>query len=52
MNDKLDPVIDLVSELNEAFNASPKPVLVALDALKRSGMTQEKATSYINSEYP
>jgi hypothetical protein len=27
-------------------------VLVALDALQRSGMTQEKATSYINSKYP
>jgi hypothetical protein len=123
MNDKLDPVIELVSELSQAFNASPKPgserqpfidalvavarfaravglreaqweffvlawalqdldagrvapvvrptkrkggsppdsgitwimrvrVLVALDALARSGMTQEKATSYINSEYP
>jgi hypothetical protein len=25
MNDKLDPVIDLVSELGQAFNASPKP---------------------------
>jgi hypothetical protein len=123
MNDKLNPVIDLVSELGHAFNASPKPgrerepfidalvavarfaqavglrdaqwefsvlafalqdldagrvapvvrptkrkggsppdssvtwimrvrVLVALDALQKSGMTQEKATSYINSEYP
>jgi hypothetical protein len=123
MNEKLNPVIDLVSELGQAFNASPKPgrgrepfidalvavarfaravglreaqweffvlawalhdldagrvapvvrptkrkggsppdssvtwimrvrVLVALDALARSGMTQEKATSYINSEYP
>jgi hypothetical protein len=27
-------------------------VLIALDALQRSGMTQEKATSYINSNYP
>jgi hypothetical protein len=27
-------------------------VLVALDALQKSGMTQEKATSYINSNYP
>jgi hypothetical protein len=27
-------------------------VLVALDALRKSGMTQEKATGYINSEYP
>jgi len=27
-------------------------VLVALDALKKSGMTHEKATSYINSKYP
>jgi hypothetical protein len=27
-------------------------VLVALDALQRSGMTREKATSYINSKYP
>src|SRR5262245_25516708 len=27
-------------------------VLIALDALARSGMTQEKATSYINSKYP
>jgi len=123
MNDKLDPVIDLVSELSQAFNASPKPgserqpfidaliavarfaggvglreaqweffvlawalqdldvgrvalvvrptkrkggsppdssvtwimrarVLVALDALQRSGMTQEKARSYITSNYP
>jgi hypothetical protein len=123
MNDKLNPVSDLVSELSHAFNASPKPgrerepfidalvavacfaravglrdaqwefwvlafalqdldagrvapvvrptkrkggsppdssvtwimrvrVLVALDALQMSGMTQEKATSYINSEYP
>src|SRR5262245_28461523 len=25
MNDKLDPVIELVSELSQAFNASPKP---------------------------
>jgi hypothetical protein len=24
-NDKLNPVIDLVSELGQAFNASPKP---------------------------
>jgi hypothetical protein len=123
MNDKLNPVIDLVSELGQAFNASPKPgtgrepfidalvavarfaravglreaqweffvlacalqdldvgrvaqvvrptkrkggsppdssvtwimrvrVLIALDALQRSGMTQEKARSYINSKYP
>ena len=27
-------------------------VLAALDALKKSGMTQEEATRYINSEYP
>jgi hypothetical protein len=27
-------------------------VLVAIDALQKSGMTQEKATRYINSEYP
>jgi len=123
MNDEVNPVDDLVSELGDAFNASPKPgrgrepfidalvavarfaravglreaqweffvlawalqdldagrvapvvqptkrkggsppdsgvtwimrarVLVALDALQRSGMTQEKATSYINSKYP
>jgi hypothetical protein len=25
MNEKLNPVIDLVSELGQAFNASPKP---------------------------
>jgi hypothetical protein len=123
MNDELKPVIDLVSELGHAFNASPKPgrerepfidalvavarfaravglreaqweffvlawalqdldagrvapvvrptkrkggsppdssvtwimrvrVLIALDALQRSGMTRERATSYINSKYP
>ena len=122
MNDKLNAVIELVSELGLAFNAPPEPgkerepfidalvavarfaravgsreaawgltvlafalqdldaghvapvvrptkrkgsppdssvrwimrvrVLVAMDALKKSGMTQEKATGYINSEYP
>ena len=122
MDDKQNAVIELVSELGQAFNALPKPgserepfidalvavarfaravglreadyhlwalacalqdldvghvapvvrptkrkgsppdssvtwimrvrVLAALDALQKSGMTQEKATSYISSKYP